>query len=49
VNSDATRAAYARDELIAKRALLMRDWAKHCATIAKPAAEVTPIRGSSHD
>ena len=30
VNSDATRAAYARDELLPKRALLMRDWAKFC-------------------
>jgi integrase len=33
VNDDATRAAYARDELLPKRALLMRDWAKYCATV----------------
>jgi integrase len=33
VNSDETRAAYARDELLAKRALLMRDWAKYCGTV----------------
>lgn len=30
VNSDATRAAYARDELLPKRTRLMRDWAKFC-------------------
>ena len=28
VNNDATRAAYARDELVEQRARLMRDWAK---------------------
>jgi integrase len=32
VNSDATRAAYARDELLPKRARLMRDWAKFCTS-----------------
>lgn len=31
VNSDATRAAYARDELIEKRRVLMGEWAKFCA------------------
>lgn len=30
VNSDSTRAAYARDGLIEKRRLLMADWAKFC-------------------
>lgn len=30
VNSDATRAAYARSELIDKRRLLMNDWEKFC-------------------
>ena len=35
VNSDATRAAYARDDLLPKRARLMRDWAKFCATVPK--------------
>ncbi|MEA1081980.1 tyrosine-type recombinase/integrase [Marinobacter qingdaonensis] len=30
VNSDATRAAYARSELIDKRRLLMADWAQFC-------------------
>lgn len=43
VATDATRAAYARDELLAKRARLMRDWAKFCATVPKQAT-VTPIR-----
>jgi integrase len=42
VSTDATRAAYARDELLPQRARLMRDWA---AYLAKPAgkAAVTPI------
>lgn len=30
VNSDATRAAYARDGLLDKRRLLMQDWANYC-------------------
>ena len=30
VNSDATRAAYARDELLAPRKQLMQDWAHYC-------------------
>ena len=30
VNSDATRAAYARSELIDKRRLLMADWERYC-------------------
>lgn len=38
VASDATRAAYARDELLPKRVRLMRDWAKFCATPHKPAS-----------
>jgi len=36
VNNDATRSAYARDELLPKRAQLMRDWAKFCGSIQKP-------------
>jgi integrase len=44
VSTDATRAAYARDELLAKRARLMRDWAKYIATVPKKAA-VVPLRG----
>ena len=43
VSSDATRAAYARDELLPKRTRLMRDWAKFCDTV-QPEAGVTPIR-----
>jgi integrase len=43
VSSDATRAAYARDELLPKRVLLMRDWAKFCGTIPKK-GDVIPIR-----
>jgi integrase len=43
VNSDATRAAYARGELLPKRMLLMRDWARFLAKPAKKAS-VTRIR-----
>ena len=32
VSSDATRAAYARDELLEQRAALMRDWRKFLAS-----------------
>lgn len=42
VSSDATRAAYARDELLANRARLMADWAKFCSIL--PNSDVTPIR-----
>ena len=48
VNSDATRAAYARDELLEKRARLMRDWAKFCGAPRADSGEVLPIaRGSA--
>jgi integrase len=30
VNSDETRAAYARDELLSLRVRMMRDWARYC-------------------
>lgn len=48
VNSDATRAAYARDELLPKRTLLMRDWARFCDT-APSVADVVPIRNEALD
>lgn len=44
VSSDATRAAYARDELLAKRTRLMRDWGKFCYTPPDD-AEVVHISG----
>lgn len=44
VNSDATRAAYARSELIDKRRLLMDDWALFCRHGA-PTGEVIAIWG----
>jgi integrase len=47
VNSDATRAAYARDELLPLRTRLMNDWAKFCATLPRKGS-VTPIRKRSH-
>lgn len=44
VNSDATRAAYARDELMPQRAKLMKAWGAFCREPAKAGASVTPIR-----
>jgi len=35
VNSDATRSAYARDELVPQRQKLMTDWAKYCGTVPR--------------
>jgi len=35
VNSDATRAAYARDELLPQRQKLMADWAKYCGAVRR--------------
>jgi integrase len=43
VNSDATRAAYARDELLPKRHRMMRDWASFCKKV-QTLGEVVPIR-----
>ncbi len=40
---DKTEAAYQRGDLLAKRARMMVDWAKHCATAAK-AGNVVAIR-----
>lgn len=45
VSSDATRAAYARDELLAKRSRLMRDWAGFCGEV-QSAATVSAIGAS---
>jgi len=41
VNTDATRAAYARDELMPQRANLMKDWAAYCYTAT---ANVVPMK-----
>ena len=46
VSSDATRVAYARDELLPKRASLMSDWAKYCGSVPNE-ADVVPIRKRS--
>jgi len=43
VNSDETRAAYARDELLPLRTKLMTEWSRYCATLRKK-AEIVPIR-----
>ncbi|HSH30850.1 MAG TPA: integrase arm-type DNA-binding domain-containing protein [Thiohalobacter sp.] len=45
VNSDATRAAYARDELLPQRTRLMKEWARYLKRPAK-AGEVVPMRGA---
>ncbi len=45
VNSDATRAAYARGELVGKRRLLMADWAKFCREGLPKGATVANIGG----
>jgi integrase len=42
VNSDETRAAYARDELMEKRRVLMNDWARFC--YAPVTGNVVPFR-----
>lgn len=44
VNDDKTRAAYARDQLIALRRKLLPLWAKHCATVPRKGSKVVPIR-----
>jgi integrase len=41
--SDKTEAAYRRGDLFEKRAKMMTDWARYCATIRT--SEVTPLRG----
>lgn len=46
VSSDATRAAYARDELLPKRTQLMRDWANFCERKERT-GELVPIRRST--
>lgn len=45
VSTDATRAAYARDELLPKRTRLMRDWARYCYSTPTKAT-VTKIRAT---
>jgi integrase len=42
VVGDQTERAYARGDLLTKRALMMEDWAKYCRS-QKPTAKVTPI------
>lgn len=47
VNSNATRAAYARDELMPQRTRLMTVWVDYCAEPAK-AGSATPIRQEAY-
>lgn len=44
VNNDATRAAYARDELLPKRAQMMQAWGKFCGAAKRSSAKVVEIR-----
>lgn len=44
---DATVAAYLRADMLAKRARMMADWARFCATTANAGGDVTPIRASA--
>lgn len=46
VNSDATRAAYARDELLPQRKKLMAEWAKYCSN-PPVAGEVVSLKGAA--
>ncbi|WP_289028763.1 site-specific integrase [uncultured Paraglaciecola sp.] len=46
VHSDSTRAAYARDELIEKRRLLMNDWSNFCVKEIIQASNITSLRAS---
>ena len=47
VSSDATRAAYARDELLPKRKRLMADWARYCGVVATEADVVSIKTGAT--
>ncbi len=40
---DKTEAAYRRGDLFEKRARLMREWGKFCASAPAPRGSVTPI------
>lgn len=44
VNSDATRAAYARDGLLAQRSRLLKDWARFCNSPFSESGEVVNLR-----
>ncbi len=48
VNSNATRAAYARDELLPQRAILMTDWARFCGK-ESTGGDVVPLKVGSTD
>jgi integrase len=49
VNSDKTRAAYARDDLLPLRAQLMADWSAFCAKPKPPTASITSISNLAQD
>lgn len=44
---DKAEAAYARGDLLAKRARLMSDWATYCGIVQKPNANVVAIKGAA--
>jgi integrase len=41
---DATERAYRRKDMVTKRARLMADWAKYCASPTRASADIVPIR-----
>jgi integrase len=47
VNTDATRAAYARDGLLEIRRRMMREWSRYCDRPSAEVATVTPINRKS--
>lgn len=49
VNTDATRAAYARDELLGIRQRLMRDWAIFCDTAPNHDKKVVTLRRKNRE
>jgi integrase len=48
VNSDSTRAAYARDELLPMRTKLMNDWARFLDKPLQPGSVIPISRGRAH-
>ena len=49
VNNDATRSAYARDELLPMRARLMNEWARYCNQTNSKTATIANIQSKSEN
>ena len=48
VNNDATRAAYARDELLPQRARLMQQWCQYLNSKQR-SADIVPLTGARNE